>query len=92
MIKEGFCDKVLTLTSLFSLIIKEGNLYRHAVTRCYYIHESREAGKCMLLQLTILLLPSLTCSNSHIVGIIGHKMQVLIMDCTVQYLRYVLTT
>lgn len=42
------------------------------------------------LHLTVLLLPSLTCSNSHTVGKISHKMQVLRTHCAVQYVRYVL--
>lgn len=46
----------------------------------------------MLLQLTVLLLASLACSNGHTVGKIRHKMQVLRMDCTVRYLGYILIT
>lgn len=42
------------------------------------------------LHFTVLLLPSLACSNSHTVGKISHKMQVLRMDRAVQYVRYVL--
>lgn len=44
----------------------------------------------MLLQLTILLLPLLDCRNSHAVGKISLKMQVVRMDCTIQYLRHLL--
>lgn len=46
----------------------------------------------MLLELTVLLLPSLACSNSHTVDKIHHKMQVLRMYCTVRYLGCVLIT
>lgn len=41
----------------------------------------------MLLQLTVLLLPLLACGNSHAVGKISLKLQVVRMDHTVQYVR-----
>lgn len=64
-------------------VIKERNAHGQAVTRCSYIHESRAAEKCTLLQLTVQLLARLVCSSSHTVGKISHNRQVLRMDCTV---------